>query len=382
MGLVYGAADGARTTGLLMLTGVPALALAHVFTRRRDRFGSLANQFVLGTGLTVGLSLVAIGLVAGLLFVSAHDAFTLVLLLAFGGTLATYTARMIAAGAMRDLEAVRDGVRAVGEGSRDVRIETAGNDELAELADAGNRMIEQLVEREQSAEAADNARRGLMAAVSHDLRTPLASLRVLAEAIQSEVGDADTRRRYVDQLSIHIAALGALIDDLFELSRLEAGDIQWSLQQVPLDMLVEETVEAMQPQARVRGITTRSEVAADLPPARANPEKVQRVLFNLIQNAIRHTPSDGTITVAAEPRGDHLEIEVADTGEGIDPSERERAFEPFYRGGGEVSRTSSGAGLGLTICRAIVEAHGGRIWLADSSAGTRVRFSLPAAMSS
>jgi signal transduction histidine kinase len=379
MGLVYGAADGTRTAGLLMLTGVPALALAHVFTRRRDRFGSLSTQFVLGTGLTVGLSLIGIGLVAALMFVSAHDAFTLLLLLAFGGTLATYAARMIASGAMRDLQAVRDGVRAVGEGARDVRIVTSAHDELAELAAAGNLMIEQLDERERSAEAADSARRGLMAAVSHDLRTPLASLRVLAEAIQSEVGDADTRRRYVEQLSIHIGALGGLIDDLFELSRLEAGDIQWSLHQVQLDVLVEETVEAMQPQAHVRGITTRSHVAADLPAAHANPEKVQRVLFNLIQNAIRHTPSDGTITVAAEPREGYVEIEVADTGEGIAPEERDRAFEPFYRGGGEASRTRSGAGLGLTICRAIVEAHGGRIWLPESSAGTRVRFSLPSA---
>jgi signal transduction histidine kinase len=377
MGLVYTPGDGLMTAGLLLLTGAPVLGFAHAFTHRRARFGSLSRQFAVGTGLTIALSMLAIGLVAALLFVSVHDAFTLALLLAFSGTLATYSARMIAGSALSDLEAVRDGVRAVGEGSRDVHIETSGHDELAELAEAGNRMVEQLSEREAAAEAADGARRSLMAAVSHDLRTPLASLRVLAEAIGSGVVDEATRERYAEQLGVHIQVLGALIDDLFELSRLEAGDIEWSTYRVRLDELVEETVEAMQPQAGARGIRTRSEVSADLPPARANPEKIQRVLFNLIQNAIRHTPADGTITVAAQPNGAHVEVEVADTGPGILSEERERAFEPFYRGGTDASRTPSGAGLGLTICRAIVEAHGGRIWLAESGTGTRVRFTLP-----
>jgi signal transduction histidine kinase len=119
-------------------------------------------------------------------------------------------------------------------------------------------------------------------------------------------------------------------------------------------------------------------VPADIAPAYAHPGKLQRVLFNLIQNAIRHTPADGSVTVSAERAQDHLEIEVADTGHGIAPAERDRVFDPFVRGGADTSRTG-GAGLGLAISRAIVEAHGGRIWLADSPSGTRVRLSLPAA---
>ena len=101
------------------------------------------------------------------------------------------------------------------------------------------------------------------------------------------------------------------------------------------------------------------------------------MLFNLIQNAIRHTPADGSVVVRAAPAGDAVEIEVADTGSGIAAAERDRVFEPFYRGGTDAARTSDGAGLGLAISRAIVEAHGGRIWLADAGAGTAVRFSLP-----
>jgi signal transduction histidine kinase len=120
-------------------------------------------------------------------------------------------------------------------------------------------------------------------------------------------------------------------------------------------------------------------VSPDTAPARANPEKLQRVLFNLTQNAIHHTPPDGSVTVRAESGDGSVEVEVADTGEGIAAAERERIFEPFYRGGADSARTRAGAGLGLTICRAIVEAHGGRIWLAESVEGARVRFSLPAA---
>ena len=102
------------------------------------------------------------------------------------------------------------------------------------------------------------------------------------------------------------------------------------------------------------------------------------MLFNLIQNAIRHTPADGSVVVRAAPAGDAVEIEVADTGDGIAADDRDRVFEPFFRGGTQAARPSDGAGLGLAISRAIVEAHGGRIWLADAPRGTSVRFSLPA----
>jgi signal transduction histidine kinase len=218
-----------------------------------------------------------------------------------------------------------------------------------------------------------------VAAVSHDLRTPITSLRLLAEAIGDDIVSGEHRQSYLQRMRIHIQALGALIDDLFELSRLEAGDITWSLQRVPLDELVGETIDAMRVQADAERVRVLSNLPAEQVVARANPEKVQRVLFNLIQNAIRHTPADGSVVVRAEPTAAGVEIEVADSGDGIDPDERERVFRAFYRGGADGARSGEGAGLGLAVARAIVEAHGGRIWLAESGHGTRVRFSLPAA---
>jgi signal transduction histidine kinase len=224
---------------------------------------------------------------------------------------------------------------------------------------------------------AERMRRELIAAVSHDLRTPITSLRLLTDAIADDVVDEETRRSYLAQMGTHVNALSALIDDLFELSRLEAGEIAWSLEQVPLDELVGETVEAMRVQADARRVQVRTELPPGLRPARGDPEKLQRVLFNLIQNAIRHTPADGSVVVRAAPADGAVEIEVADTGAGIAADERDRVFEPFFRGGADAARSSGGAGLGLAISRAIVEAHGGRIWLADAPAGTSVRFSIP-----
>jgi signal transduction histidine kinase len=184
-------------------------------------------------------------------------------------------------------------------------------------------------------------------------------------------------------MSVHVRTLSGLIDDLFELSRLESGDIQWSMEHLALDELVTETVEAMRPAAEAERVRVSAELGQVPLAARGNPEQLQRVLFNLIQNAIRHTPADGTVVVrAARTREDAVEIEVADTGTGIDAALGERLFEPFVQGPSRVAGTNGAAGLGLAIAQAIVTAHGGRIWLvpADGHAapGTRIRVSLPA----
>jgi signal transduction histidine kinase len=221
----------------------------------------------------------------------------------------------------------------------------------------------------------EDARRGLVAAASHDLRTPLASLRLLVEAIDDGVAGED-RDRYLGEIRTHVAVLSDLIDDLFELSRIEAGDISWTMRQVELGDLIGDTVAAFRTSAEERGVHLAAELPSERVVAEADAEKVQRVLFNLIQNAIRHTPADGSVTVRAKGGPGGVEVEVADSGEGIPAGDGDRVFEAFYRG--DSARGEDGAGLGLAISRAIVEAHGGRIWLEDAHPGTRVRFTLPA----
>jgi signal transduction histidine kinase len=220
----------------------------------------------------------------------------------------------------------------------------------------------------------EEARRQLVAAASHDLRTPLASLRLLVESIDDGVATGQTRVRYLGEIRTHVGVLSDLVDDLFELSRIEAGDISWTMRQVELGALIDEAVAAMRAPAAERGVRISAELPASGLMAEANAEKVQRVLFNLIQNAIRHTPADGSVTVRARPRGSGVEVEVDDEGAGISAADADHVFEAFYRG--DASRGEEGAGLGLAVSKAIVEAHGGRIWLEPGTAGTRVRFTL------
>ncbi|MGV1049260.1 MAG: sensor histidine kinase [Solirubrobacterales bacterium] len=249
---------------------------------------------------------------------------------------------------------------------------------LVVLAAAGAALAAALAVRlameERARREIEEMRRQLVAAASHDLRTPLASLRLLVESIDDGVVTGETRDRYLREIRTHVAVLSDLVEDLFELSRIEAGEISWTMRQVELGDLIDDTVAAMRAPAEARGVR----IAAELPPghvlAEANAEKVQRVLFNLIQNAIRHTPADGSVTVRARNDRGEVEVEVADDGEGIPAGADERVFEAFYRG--DDARGEDGAGLGLAISRAIVEAHGGKIWLERGSPGTRVRFTL------
>jgi signal transduction histidine kinase len=254
---------------------------------------------------------------------------------------------------------------------------------LVALAAAGAALAAGLAARlaveERSRREIEDARRRLVASVSHDLRTPLASLRLLVESIDDGVATGETRDRYLREVRTHVDVLSDLIDDLFELSRIEAGEIDWTMRQVELGGLIGDTVAAMRAPAEARGVAIAAELPGGDVLARANPEKVQRVLFNLIQNAIRHTPADGSVTVRARTAGGGVEVEVADDGEGISGVDGGRVFEAFYRGGEKDSRAEDGAGLGLAISRAIIEAHGGRIWLARDVPGTSVRFTLRSA---
>jgi signal transduction histidine kinase len=375
IGPVYGAEPALVTAALVAGLSAAGLAVAHGFASGRGR-RPLQLRFDLVVGTAVGVILVSVLVAAELMFVSNHDALMVSAIALAAALVALRAARVASAGVVREVGELRSAVVAVGEGVRETGARAGTAIELSDLAGAVNRMTEQLAEEERRRDAADAARRNLVASISHDLRTPLAALRLMLSAIEDGVVDDTTRARYLATMHTHVEALGSMVDDLFELSRLEAGELAWSIQQVELPELVAKTVAAMRVEADAKGVAVAAELEPLPKPARADPERLQRVLFNLIQNAIRHTPTDGSVTVRAEPAGSWVEIEVADTGAGISLEERERLFEPFVRGAGDGERDSR-AGLGLALSRAIVEAHGGRIWLADSDAGTRVRFVIP-----
>jgi signal transduction histidine kinase len=379
MAAIGGLSAVLKSVEILLPVGAVALLAAHAADARRLRLRTLRERFQLGVGLAIAQLLAAVLIAAWLMFVSEEDAWTTVGILVFAAVVSATSGHVILRGVLMDVHAVADGLHAVERGEREIHIDARSSEELADVAAAANRMIQTLRAEERARDAAEAARRQVIAAVSHDLRTPLTSLRLVAQALDDELVDEETGRRYLQTMGANVRTLGVLIDDLFELSHLDAGDFAWNTEAVALAALAEETVTMLRAEADTNGILISSEIAAGLAPARANPEKLRRVLANLLQNAIRNTPRDGSVVISAQRSDDALEIEVADTGPGFAPADRAHVFEPFYRGGDEVARTGAGSGLGLAISRAIVEAHGGRIWLADSAAGARVRLTLPLA---
>ena len=357
------------TFAMFVPAGAASVLAAEALVTRRARLGGLRRQGMAIAGLIAVQTAAIVAVFVWQMFLSPHDAFFAAILSVYALVVGALCGSLLGRGALADLEAVRDTLQAVAEGRRDVATGIRGGGEIAELSAEVDAMIARL-------DAEESARRGLIAGVSHDLRTPITSLRLMAEAIGDGVVDDRTAREYASRMSAHVEALGALIDDLFEFSRLEAGELRWSMQQLALDELIRETVDVMRPQAEASAVDVRTVLEARDPVTRGDPARLQRMLFNLIQNAIRHTPADGTVTVHMSRERNRLQIDVADTGPGIPVAAREVVFTPFHRL--DPARSDGGAGLGLAIARAVVEAHGGRIAIVDADAGTCVRVLLDA----
>jgi signal transduction histidine kinase len=371
------------TLELLLAVSVGALAASFAAQRARARIGSLSRQLALAVGIAAAAILAAVGVAAAVMFISSEDALLVSVMAGVIAAVGLCVARLLTEPIVHDIEQLRDRLRAVGEGERRTDLLTGGSDELADLAAATNSMIDRLSREEAGRAASEQARQRLIMAVSHDLRTPIASLRVLTEAVEDHIATGATRTRYLREMHTHVAVLSALVDDLFDLSRAEAGEIVLAPQPVEIGELVSETVAAMRTAGEERGVELQSDPPAGRAPgaalvANVDPERIRRVVLNLLENAIRHTPPGGSVIARSSRRGERLEVEVADEGTGVPAEDREHLFEPFYRGGEHAARSGDGSGLGLAIARAVVNAHGGEIWLAPSQRGARVCFTLPA----
>ena len=223
------------------------------------------------------------------------------------------------------------------------------------------------------------ARKDLIASVSHDLRTPLASMRAMVEAISDGVvSDEKTIQAYCTNISSEVEHLSLLIDDLFELSRLDSGTLELQLQPSSVEEMLSSVLESMMAQTDEHTLTLNNSSNIKVDPVMVDPHKIQRVLYNLAQNAIRHTPSDGTISLEIQDAGSDVQIDVAHSGPGIAQEDKDQVFDRFYRGEKSRSREFGGAGLGLAIAKGIREAHGGRIWVeSELGQGANFRFTLP-----
>lgn len=401
--VIVAQARGAGAAAVIFTGGAAMGAVGYVIVQRRRRLGGLRRQFA---GVVAGCGGAAV--VAACIAVAGDaelpmSTLTLVALLFWAVVGVTAVAYALVRSVAMDVERVTRGLMAVGEGRPRVVLDVPGDDEAGRLAAAGNRMIEQLMKREterdeaqrtrqalvratvtqlleRTAErdAAEARRRELAAAVSHDVRTPLTSLRLLADALQDELVEPDDVTAHAGRMLGHIAVLHSLTEQVFELARLEAGDTPLDMVEADLGGLLRETADQLEMQAAQQGVSIVVEIDAGLRTVLVAPDTVIRVVVNLVQNAIEHTPSGGSVRLAARPREEaFVEAEVSDTGHGIAARHRERIFEPFFRG--DRARSGAGTGLGLSIARGIVESHGGQIWLAEAANGACIRFTLPVA---
>jgi signal transduction histidine kinase len=366
----------ASETAHIAASLVPAAAATVLAAAAAPRLLSKASASTRMVAAAVIAIVVALANVAALaldMVVEGHDAKALLILLVYalgaGLTVALALARASAPAFAR----VGRTVEALGEGDLSARVGTlnAGPemDALGRTLDEMAERLEHIRDRERQVET---MRKDLITTVSHDLRTPLASLRAMVEAIDDGVvTDPSSLRRYAIEMRKSVGQLSAMIDDLFELSQIEAGAIEVERRRIRLDEIVRSVVTAVEPHATNKGLALRTDLggAADAP---CSP-RMTRVFQNLLMNAVRHTPADGSVSVLARRDGDRIEVAVEDSGEGLSEADVARIFEPFYRA--DPARSGQGAGLGLALAKRIVEGAGGRI-SAETKAEGGARFSV------
>jgi signal transduction histidine kinase len=341
--------------------------------------GGLGVTFAIGHVLGVVVVLINVVVTAILMFLSQHDLGVLGLLLFFAAALSIFFGATQGQMLADSIALLTRAARRMADGNLSTRVTLTRADELGELAEAFNRMAAQLEEYTTHQRDAEQARRDLIAAVSHDLRTPLSSIRAMVEALCDHVvADPETVDRYHQTIRSETERLNVLIGDLFELSRIEAGAIELHPETASLYDLISDTLRSMGPRASSKRVVLDGDVPPNLPMVRIDLGRIQRVLVNLVDNAIRHTPESGRITLTAVDVGREVQVDVADTGEGIAEADLPAIFDRFYRSEKSRSRDAGGAGLGLAIARGLVEAQGGRIWVQSTKGqGSVFSFTLP-----
>jgi signal transduction histidine kinase len=332
-----------------------------------------------GYALASILTFLNVWLTARLMFANQHDLMLATVLLIFAGGIAMSLGYFFAIAVTDYIRELNEAARAIARGRYDVRAPVRGSNEVTELARTFNFMAQRLQEADRKQRELDQMRRNLIAWAGHDLRTPLASIQALVEALADGlVEDPAMQQRYLRTAQRDIQSLSLLIDDLFDLAQFDAGALELNRQSVDLNDLISDTVNRFAQVAEQKGVALSGEVMNGPDLVRVDVQKIERVLANLIANAIRHTPRGGQVRVQARRQEQAFLVEVIDTGEGISAEDLPYIFDQFYRGEKSRSHATGGSGLGLAIAKRIVEAHGGDIGVeSESGQGARFWFTLP-----
>ena len=358
--------------GWAAAVGVVGLVLAYLVRRRSLRwaFATVAVCAVLGN---------VAGVVAAsrAMFISGHDYAVVLWVVAAAGLVSLGFSLLVARWAVSGSAAVQEATRVLGESGTFVR----PDDIPAELAAVSDQLAvtsERLNDSRERERALEASRRELVAWVSHDLRTPLAGLRAMAEALED--GIAEDPGRYHVQMRQTVDKMTRMVDDLFELSRIHSGTLNLTLEAVSLDEAISEVLAVSGPVAQARGVALGGYAEPGVA-VQADPRELSRMIANLVTNAIRHTPSEGRVEVTGRAGAHGVELAVEDACGGIPAEDLARVFDVAWRGSDartpEPSQVSAGSGLGLAIVRGIAEAHRGTVHVDNIGAGCRFLVRLP-----
>jgi signal transduction histidine kinase len=345
----------------VILVGGFVLALATHFTvpEAFNRHMGLAPGAVSGM---MGSNAAGPGMMSDL-FNNFQASFNEALLFALlaAGVVAVLVSLVLSRGVVAPVRILMVASQRIADGNYTDRVQTGGLDELGQLAHSFNQMAEKL-------EQVEVKRRELIGDVSHELRTPLTAIQGSMEGLMDGILPASTET--YQQIHQEAGRLARLVDDLQELSRVEAGSYPLNIRPVAIPPLVQFTLDGLAARLRSKRIEFYSDLAAPLPLVLADPDRITQVLVNLVSNAIQYTPEGGRVTILARQHGDEIHLSVSDTGIGIPAGHLPHLFTRFYRVDKSRSRQAGGgSGIGLTIARHLVEAHGGRIWAESGGEG-------------
>jgi signal transduction histidine kinase len=367
--------DRAVLIGVFAAVAVLVAIAAGLLGRWTERLSSLHTSVLVIAVGAVAAAAAAVLASAASMFISPHDLRLVLVALGLGVGLGVVLATAVSARLEEDLNAIGDAARSVAAGDRSVRTGVERADEVGAVAAALDDMIERLVAAENEQQRMQTARRDFLAAVSHDLRTPLTSLRAATEALED--GLVDDPSRYLAAMRTDLDLLTALVDDLFMLALIESGGLALVRERLDLAEVVDEAAEAVRPLANRGGIRLTAEIDGSVT-VEAAPREISRILRNLLDNAVRHSPEGGTVRLMLSDEGGHATVTVTDEGPGFPADFVRRATESFTRADDARRRDGSGAGLGLAIARGLTEAHGGTIEV-SAGPGGRVKVVFPVA---
>jgi signal transduction histidine kinase len=367
-------------TGFLLITTVISAVAGYAAYRLgwMNRSPNIRTALLGSYLLACLLTFINVWLTAQLMFTDQHDLLLGTVLLIFAGAIAMAIGYLLSSSFLDRIQSLDQAAKKIAGGNLSIRVPVEGKDELAGLAQTFNDMATQLEESAEKQKELDLLRRELIAWIGHDLQTPLTSISAIIEALADGiVEDGETELRYYNTARKNISSLSHLIDDMFQMAQIDTGGLELNLESVSIGDLISDTLESFNELAKRREITLKGSVSDHLGEVQVDARRINRVLNNLVDNALKHTPNQGLVEVRANSTIQGIVVDVIDNGEGISEEDLPYIFDLFYRGDISNRRPVSGTGLGLAISKGIIDAHGGKIEVQSQPGRTKFTFFIP-----